>query len=104
MRHESSSSRSSVDHALRNLSVLLEECSVVMQVSGNEALKAAVLAGIGIGFVSRRAVEAELKAGNLVPLSIEGLSITRNFYALRQDNLELPVAEALWKFLVTGRD
>lgn len=104
MRHESSSSRSSVEHALRNLSVLPEECRVVLQVSGNEALKAAVLAGVGIGFVSRWAAEAELKAGNLVLLSIEGLSITRNFYALRQDNLELPVAEALWNYLVTGLD
>jgi len=104
MRHESSSSRFSVEHALRNLSVLPEECRVVMQVSGNEALKAAVLAGVGIGFVSRRAVEAELKTGNLVPLSIKGLSITRDFYALRQDDIELPAAEALWNFLVTGLD
>ena len=54
--------------------------------------------------VSRCAVEAELKAGNLVPLFIEGLSITRNFYALRQDDLELPAAEALWNFLVARQD
>ena len=104
MRHGSSSSRSAVEHALRTLFVLPEECRVVMQVSGNEALKSAVLAGAGIGFVSRCAVEAELKAGNLVPLFIEGLSITRNFYALRQDDLELPAAEALWNFLVARQD
>lgn len=104
LRHGSSASRSSVDHALRNHSVLLEECRVVMQVSGNEALKAAVLAGAGIGFVSRRAVEAELNAGNLVPISIEGVSITRNFYALRSDEIELPVAELVWDFLVADHD
>ena len=104
MRHGTSSSRSSVNHALQNLSIILDECRVVMQVSGNEALKSAVLAGAGIGFVSRRAVEGELRAGNLVSLSIEGLSITRNFYALRQDDFELPVAEELWNFLLSGLD
>ena len=104
MRHGTSSSRSSVEHALQNLSIVLEECRIVMQVSGNEALKAAVLSGAGLGFVSRRAVESELNAGNLVSLFIEGLSITRNFYALRQDAFELPVAEALWNFLLSGPD
>lgn len=101
LRQESSSSRSSVEQALKVFGIQLSDCNVALQVSGNEALKRAVLAGAGIGFVSRRVVESELNAGTLAILPIEGLSITRRFYALRHGNQEFPAAEALWEYLVT---
>ena len=100
LRQESSSSRSVVEEALREIGIRLADCNVVLQVSGNEALKRAVSAGAGIGFVSRRAVESDLASGALVSLKIKGLSITRRFYALRRPNPDLPLVEELWRYLV----
>ena len=105
IRQESSSSRSVVVQALRELGVPLEKCQVALEVSGNEALKRAVLAGAGIGFISRRAVEGELAGGALAVLSIEGLAITRRFYALQRQNQELPLVKTLWAHLLAnGRE
>ena len=100
LRQESSSSRSVVEEALREIGIRLADCNVVLQVSGNEALKRAVSAGAGIGFVSRRAVESDLASGALASLKIKGLSITRRFYALRRPNPDLPLVEELWRYLV----
>ena len=102
LRQESSSSRSVVDQALREVGIHLADCNVVLQVSGNEALKRAVSAGAGIGFVSRRAVESELASGALATLKIEGLPITRRFYALRRPNPDLPLVEELWRYMVAN--
>jgi DNA-binding transcriptional LysR family regulator len=102
MRHASSSSRTAVAQALRQLGIQLEKCRVTLEVSGNEALKRAVQAGAGIGFISRRAVEAELAAGSIATVNIEGLSITRNFYALQRPNQELPLVTTLWTYLLTN--
>ena len=102
LRHESSSSRSSVDQALRTYGIEPADCNVVLEVSGNEALKRAVAAGAGIGFISRRAIENELASGALVVVKSKGLSITRHFYALHHKNQELPVAEALWNYLLAA--
>jgi len=100
VRHESSASRSSVNKALLYLGIRPEQCNVSLQVSGNEALKRAVMAAAGIGFVSRRAVESELHAGTLIQLRVAGLSIVRSFYALRQTKEELPLIGVLWDFLM----
>lgn len=104
LRHESSSSRSSVETALQVLGVQPVDYNVVLQVSGNEALKRAVAAGAGIGFISRRAVVKEIASGELAFVKIEGLSITRNFYILHHKNHGLPLAEALWEYLVDRAD
>lgn len=100
LRHESSSSRFLVGQALDQLGIGPDDCNVVLQVSGNEALKRAVLAGSGIGFVSRRAVENELATGTLIAVKVEGLSINRHFYALRHTEQHLPLVDALWNYLV----
>ena len=102
LRHESSSSRSSVDQALRTYGIEPADCNVVLEVSGNEALKRAVAAGAGIGLISRRAIENEIASGALVVVKSKGLSITRHFYALHHKNQELPVAEALWNYLLAA--
>ena len=104
LRHESSSSRFSVEQALAQIGIGPDDCNVVLQVSGNEALKRAVLGGAGIGFVSRRAVESELATGTLIAIKVEGLSITRHFYALHHSDQELPLAGVLWNYLMDKAD
>lgn len=100
VRHESSASRSAVNQALIRLGIRPEQCNETLQVSGNEALKRAVMAAAGIGFISRHAVENELFSGTLIQLHVAGLSVVRSFYALRQTNDELPLIGVLWDYLM----
>jgi len=104
VRHESSSSMGYVWRSLHDLGVSRESCNIVLQVSGNEALKKAVQAGAGIGFVSRRAVESELLEGSLQQVPVQGLQIKRHFYALCDTQAQMPVSLALWQYLVSQRE
>ena len=103
VRHASSASMSTVRQAFERFGILLAECNIVLQVTGNEALKAAVQAGGGIGFISRQAVAKELAEGSLVEIPVTGLNIRRNFYALRSEDNEMPATRIMWEALLAAQ-
>lgn len=100
LRHESSASMSTVHYSLECAGIAIDRCRIAMKVTGNEALKSAVKAGAGIGFVSKRAVERELGDGSLVQVTLPGISIKRNFYALFNPEMEIPAAALLREYLL----
>lgn len=104
IRHDSSASMAAVRQAFKQAGLALEESNVVLQVSGNEALKSAVQAGVGIGFVSRRVVARELAEGSLQQVPVAELQIKRDFFALRNTEVEMPVTLALWEYLLAQQD
>lgn len=57
------------------------------ELDSNEAIKRSVQAGLGVGFVSRLAVEEELERGELVAFNVEGAgSMQRSVYLLLPDD------------------
>ena len=50
-----------------------------MELDSTEAIKAAVEAGLGIGFVSSRAIPKELALGTLKNVTVEALRFHRDF-------------------------
>jgi LysR family transcriptional regulator, low CO2-responsive transcriptional regulator len=71
-----------------------------MEMDSNETIKQAVIAGLGIAFISLHTVASELADGRLVVLDIAGLPITRQWYAVRRsDKTLLPPAQAMLEFL-----
>jgi LysR family transcriptional regulator, low CO2-responsive transcriptional regulator len=50
-----------------------------MELAGNEAIKEAVAAGLGVAFLSRLAARTEVAAGRLVVIAIPDLVIRRHF-------------------------
>ncbi len=72
-----------------------------MQISSNETIKQAVMAGLGIAFVSAHAVSFEVAAGRLVILDVEGLPILREWRVVRvAERTPTPAASALTAFLL----
>jgi LysR family transcriptional regulator for metE and metH len=72
-----------------------------MEIGSNETIKHAVMAGMGIALVSAHIVAAEVAAGRLAVLDVEGLPIVRQWFAVRRsDRRPLPAAQALWDHLV----
>ncbi len=55
-----------------------------MEVSGVDALKQSVQAGLGLGLMSRDAVQMELSLGRLVTLDIEHFPIRRHWYLVHR--------------------
>ncbi len=62
---------------------------VVAEMGSSEAVKEAVLAGVGISVLSVHAVRRELKAGALAALSIEGCPIERSFHLIYRRQFDL---------------
>ncbi len=71
-----------------------------MEMESNETIKQAVIAGLGVAFISLHTVARELQDGRLVTLDIAGLPVMRQWYAVRRRDKELlPPAQAMLDFL-----
>lgn len=68
--------------------------AVRAHMGSSEAVKAAVLAGLGVAFLSDAAVRREVDRGELSLIAVEGLRIARPFYLVRRTGRELPAAAA----------
>ncbi len=70
--------------------------------ASNETIKQAVMAGLGIAFISAHTVATEVESGRLAILNVEGLPIVRHCYmGRRTDKRLLPAALALRQFWAT---
>ena len=79
MREQGSGSRRVVHSALEKAGLKLKSFRRVMDLDSTEAIKSAVDAGLGIGFVSHWAIVKELELGILKVGQVRRLRITRDF-------------------------
>ncbi len=74
--------------------------TIGMAMSSNETIKQAVIAGLGIAFISAHTVATELDERRLVALDVDGLPVVRQWFVLaRKDKVLLPPARAMLEFL-----
>ncbi|RAI45528.1 LysR family transcriptional regulator [Rhodoplanes roseus] len=75
--------------------------TIGMEIGSNETIKQAVMAGLGLAFISAHTIAAELADGRLVVLDIAGTPLLRNWYVVRPKARRLmPAAKALQAFVV----
>jgi DNA-binding transcriptional LysR family regulator len=73
-----------------------------MELGSNETIKQAVLAGLGIAFLSAHTIELEVQTDRLVILDVVGLPAMRQWFAVHMEDRRLTLAaRALHQFLVT---
>jgi LysR family transcriptional regulator for metE and metH len=71
-----------------------------MEIGSNETIKQAVMAGLGLSFISAHTVAAEIGDGRLVVLDVEGLPVVRQWFVVKRSAKRLtPPAAALSDFL-----
>ncbi|MBP2628446.1 MAG: cysL 2 [Firmicutes bacterium] len=98
-RKSSSGTRNTVLRALSKHGILLDKLNIALQVSGNQALKTAILGQAGIGFISTWAIQQELADGRLISVPLPGIELSRTFYASREVPLMPTCVEDFWQFL-----
>ncbi|GAB3546639.1 LysR family transcriptional regulator [Noviherbaspirillum agri] len=75
--------------------------TIVMEMPSNETIKQAVMAGMGLGFLSLRTVRHELAAGHLTLLDLDGLPLMRHWHVTHLQSKRLsPAATAFKSFLI----
>ena len=71
-----------------------------IEIGSNETIKQAVMAGLGIAFISAHTIAAEIEAGRLVTLDVEGLPVWRAWnVVLRKDKAVMPAVRSFTEFL-----
>jgi DNA-binding transcriptional LysR family regulator len=74
--------------------------NIAMEIRSTETIKQAVVAGMGVSFLSAHTVSRELHAGSLVVLDVQGFPLMLNWYVVHRRSKRLPpVAEAFKAFL-----
>lgn len=72
-----------------------------MEMASNEAIKQAVVAGLGISFISAHTLGLELAAGRLHVLDVEGTPVMRRWHIVRHKSKHLtPALGAFWEFVI----
>jgi DNA-binding transcriptional LysR family regulator len=96
LREAGSGSRWCLERALTHAGKSLRDLRVALELGSNEGIKEAVLRGLGIAFLSTRAVQKELHDGKLHPVQVAGLSLTREMFAVWDRRRALPIAARLF--------
>jgi LysR family transcriptional regulator, low CO2-responsive transcriptional regulator len=97
-REQGSGTRASME---RYFSEQRIEPRIAMDMASNETIKQAVMAGMGISFLSLHTLGVELRAGLLAAPEIEGLPVLRRWYAVNMlSKLLSPAAEAFRYFIL----
>lgn len=80
----------------------LAQLNVAMEIKSFETIKQAVIAGMGISFLSVHTISLELQVGNLVVLDVQGFPAMLSWYVVHRQNKQLPpVAIAFENFLMS---
>jgi len=79
----------------------LRDVKIAMEIKSTETIKQAVIAGMGISFLSAHTIGREIQAGSLAVLNVRGFPLMLNWYVVHLKKKRLPpVAEAFKQFLV----
>jgi DNA-binding transcriptional LysR family regulator len=77
------------------------EPRITMEMSSSETIKQAVIAGMGLSFLSLHTVGLEVRNGLLAVLDVEGTPVMRTWHIVRLPSRVLsPAAEAFRYFII----
>ena len=98
IREQGSGTRASMEHVFRERAVTFRAS---MEVSSNETIKQAVMAGMGLSFISSHTIGLEAEAGKLAILDVAGLPVVRDWYVIHlREKILSPIAAAFRGYLL----
>ena len=98
VREQGSDTRLAMEELLAESRV---KFNVTMEIRSTETIKQAVIAGMGISFLSAHTIGTELDLGRLAVLDVEGFPVMREWHIVHHKTKRLPpVAVAFKEFLL----
>ena len=90
VREKGSATRDFMENYLKEeKSVNLSQLNICAEMGSSEAVKEAIIAGLGVSIISIHAVERELTQGLLMEIPIQGCLMERNFYLTYKKQTDL---------------
>lgn len=100
MRERGSGTRKVMEQALAGHALDPGKLRVVLEITGNEAVRQALKAGAGISIISRRAVEDDIRHKTVVALRIHGVRFVRDFFLVtHKSRSRSPLGQVFLSFL-----
>ncbi len=100
MRERGSGTRKVMERALADHALDPGALHVVLEVTGNEAVRQALKSGAGISIISRRAIEDDIRCKMIAALRIHGVRLVRDFYLVtHKSRSRSPLGKAFLAFL-----
>ncbi len=102
MREPGSGTRNTVERTMAEHGLGV---TASMELGSTEAIKRAVIAGLGVSVLSLSSLDFELESGRLVVLRVEGFPLRRTWFAVHAKSKRLgPTADAFLSQLMRDRD
>ena len=99
LMQEGAGVRQVIDDELREAGLRLRDLDVRLELGLQESARSAVLAGYGVTFISRSAIDADVAAGTVAVAQVEGLEPSREIALVRSaGRAETRVAQAFVEF------
>jgi len=100
LREDGSGTRIAIEKALAARKVDYRGLTVIAEMGSTEAVKQAILAGIGVSFLSERAIVKEKEYGLLREVPVKGIDIRRSFFSvLHRKKTPSPICKEFKSFL-----
>jgi len=99
MREQGSATRQVTERALRQAGV---KFTTAMELDHIEAIKQAVMAGLGVAFVSMYAVRGEVATRRLCALRLKGIRVRRHFHVIHNEARTLTASGRAFMVLLEG--
>lgn len=100
MREKGSGTRDVLEKMLEKNDIDIEDLNVVAYIESNETIKKFVKLGMGVSFISKRAVEEELERGELKHIKLSGFEVKRMFYFVyHKSRILSPLSETFKSFI-----
>lgn len=96
LREPGSGSRWCLEQALAHVGKSLHDLQIALELGSNEAIKVAVLRGLGVSILSTHVVADELQSGQLHAIPVTGLALTRKLCAVWDRRRVLPIPARLF--------
>jgi DNA-binding transcriptional LysR family regulator len=95
-REQGSGSRRFLEKSLERIGISSASLNVAMELGNNEAVKEAVIEGMGIAVLSRCVVQKEVDSGLLKAIRVSRLPLERDFFVVRDRRRALSVPANLF--------
>ena len=101
LREQGSGSKKCMENYFEHVGIRERELHVTARLNDQESIKKLVAGGLGISFISEKAVEQDKKEGKLLAFELPGSPAVRNLYlACRKDYMRKPHVKQFMEFLV----
>jgi len=101
LREEGSGTRKTMEEQLKNNELDPAKLNVVAYMENTETIKEVVKKGMGMSFVSKRAVLDELNSGELIEIQVDGMHMERSFYFVFHKKMMLsPLSDKFKDFVL----